>query len=361
MIDRGAQESEFGWQFQIYSAITLALKNIENTKFINIEGPKQDVELILDNGKIILGQAKAYGKVDVEESTTTNWKSKLESGIVGLFEDFLDKNKNTDFKYLVNYPYPLGKINGGKTNFKPNEYGAIFGDELTARQKGILKETILNSDDKQITQLSTKELNGNLNSFINQLSIETCNFTNFRENNRRYSSLNNLIKDFLDTNHFNVSVNKLRDYWISQGFKNGSQKLALSRIDFLFGIAIVDNTLTKDELFGRKISISSLNKLFDRFINVIESVISLEDFNRKLVANILEFFKIDDINDYIYDDIAAESFTDFYIEDYVSYFKIQSLTEKEQRLLTRFALARCLEEQDLFIRIIGKGELKNVY
>lgn len=361
MTNRGAQESEFGWQFQVYSAITLTLNNIANVQSINVEGPKQDIELYLDNGKIIFGQAKAYGKSDAEVATQTNWKNKLDSGIIGLFENFLEKSKNIDFKYLVNYPYPLGIQDGGKTNFKPNEYGDIFGEELTIKQKNILKKLITNSKNENIRALTKEELNKKIDIFFTKLSIRTCNFTNFIAKNRRFSNLDNLIKDFLDTNHFNVSVTKLRDFWISQGIQSGSQKLSLNCTDFLFGIMIVDNTLTKNELFGRKMSVNNANKLFDRFREVIDSITSLEDFNRKLIADILKYFKLDDADDYLYDDIEAESFTDHYLDDYLSYFEVPTLSIKEQKSLTRYALARCLEELDLFTRIINKGDLKNVY
>ncbi|MFC6163220.1 hypothetical protein ACFP3T_00770 [Lactiplantibacillus dongliensis] len=358
MIDRSAQPSSFGWQFQIVTAISLAINNINEATSINVEGPLQDIEITLSNNHIIFGQAKSYAEIDAEETNNTGWNEKLSSAITGLFEDFLKQQKNSEFKYLVNYPYPLGKNKGGKTNFHTNEYGDILGTELTERQVKILYDILHNSKDKDISELSSNEFNSSFEQFLKQLSIRTCRFTNI-SGDRRFSKLDLLIKDFLDTNHFNTSVKKLRQYWFNQGFANSSQKFALSRTEFLFAIVLVDNVLSKTDLFGRRYNPQKINQIYDRFVDIIEHTISMEEFNRQLVADILDYFRLEDIVDYYYSDEDAEKFTDTYLDNYLPYFKLNNLSESDQRLLTRFALARCLEEQELMSRLFNKGAIKN--
>ncbi|WP_304056928.1 hypothetical protein [Levilactobacillus namurensis] len=358
MIDRSAQPSSFGWQFQIATGISLALNNISRTRSINIEGPLQDVEITFFDGEILYGQAKAYGDTDVEETNNTGWKEKLSSAITGLFEDFLKHKTASEFKYLINYPYPLGKNKGGKTNFHQNDYGDIQGTELTDKQVKIIYDILKDCKDVDITSLSNEELDSEFNHFLQHLSIRTCRFTNFTSD-RKFSQLDSLIRDFLNNNNFDVSVKKLRQYWFSKGFENSSQKFSLTRTEFLFAIALVDDVLSKTELFGRRFHAKKINQLYDRFVDVIASVTTLEDFNRKLVADILSYFKLNDMDDYYYDDEEAEEFTAYYLDSYTHYFKLPNLTNKEQQLLTRFALARCLEEQELMTRLFNKGEIKD--
>lgn len=358
MIDRGAQASAFGWNFQIVTAISLAINNIEEAESINVEGPLQDVEITLSDGNVIFGQAKSCADIAVEETNDTGWNEKLTSAIVGLFEDFLKQREHSEFKYLVNYPYPLGKNKGGKTNFHKDDYGDLFGEELTAQQRKIIYDVLQSSGDADISTLLSEQFEIAFKQFLSKLSIRTCRFTNLTSD-RKFSKLDTLIQDFLDTNHFNTSVKKLRQYWFDKGFENATQKFSMTRTEFLFAIALVDNVLSKDDLFGHRYHSKKISELYDRFVDVIESTISLEEFNRQLVSDILDYFKLDDIDDYYYDDEEAEQFTSHYLLEYLHYFELNNLSDKEQKLLTRFALARCLEEQELMMKLLRKGKIKN--
>ncbi|WP_341778636.1 hypothetical protein [Levilactobacillus sp. HBUAS70063] len=360
MVDRSAHPSAFGWEFQIVTAISLAINNIENTVSINFEGPLEDVEVSLSDGHVIFSQAKSYAKTDIDEANNTGWNVKLTSAITGLFEVYLKQPDNSEFKYLVNYPYPLGKSKGGKTNFRVNEYGEISGTELTSQQVKIIREILQNCQDDDITKLSSEEFDSSFYQFLNHLSIGTYRFTNFKSD-RRFSSLDSLIKDFLDANRFSTSVVRLRNHWIKQGETNLTQKDPVTRTEFLFAIALVDNTFSGNELFGQKVNTKQISRVYDRFVDTIEHAISMEDFNRELTADVLDYFELDNIDDYFYSDDEAIKFTEHYLENYLKYFKLNNLPESEQRLLTRFALARCLEERDLMSRLFNKGEIKNAY
>lgn len=359
-IDRSDQGGEFGWQFQIASGIILALNNINKAKSINIEGPQQDVEITLNDGRKILGQAKAYSGNDAEEeSAKTGWSIKLKSGIVGLFENFISDPVNLDCKYITNFPYPLGKNKGGKTNFSPKYYGDLFGQDLTAKQVEILKKMMRDSVDKQIQDLNQDDFDDFFSRFINHLTIRTSSFTNIR-GSRRFAALDNKIKDFLERNEFHSSYTRLREQWMSKGLANGSEPFAMERIDFLFSIVLVDGTFSKNELFGRKIRDKKISDLYDRFREIVEENVLEGDFNRSLTADILEYFNIKSTDDYFYDDEEAEEFTNYYLKKYVSYFEIDNLSAAEQKGLTRFVIARFLEDQDVIARLCKEGGLKNV-
>jgi hypothetical protein len=358
--DRGAQYSEFGWQFQIVCGIILALNNARNFTGVNIEGPRQDVEIDFENKKKILGQAKAYAKTDIEETGATGWSKKLESGIVGLFENFLTTNNVEEFQYIVNFPFSLGQKNGGRTNFHQYQYGKIMGDELTDKQNAILFEPIKNSNSAIIKEMSSDNLKRNFERFSERLVIRNIMFINLKDEKTRFSELDNLIRDFLADNQFSTSVSKLRNHWLGEGLKNGSQKLSLSRTRFLFGILLMDDTFSSDQLLGKKIGRDKAHQLYDRFVSTVEEVSALEEFNRSLTADILTFFpNLDSIDDYFYSEDETIEFVREHTDKYVKYFSMNNLSEHERKSLTRFALARCLEQNDIINRLLSKGEIRS--
>lgn len=352
-INRNGNASEFGWQFQIESGIIAALKDINKIKSINIEGPLQDVQLRLNDESEILIQAKSYAEVPIEENTKTGWSEKLTSAMVGLFEDYIQDENNT-FKYYFNFPYPLGKEKGGKRNFGLDKFGEIYGDELTADQRKIIKKRItdfVNKEEnkpkgKPKTTLTIKDVNTYIDNFINKISIRYCDFQNYRDDSRKYNNLDTIIRNFLENNSIDVSISRLRDYWTTKSFSNGSKKYHMDRNDFLFGIIIIKRSFDSEDLMGHKLNISQRNKLYDRFRMATESTFALEDFNRELLVDLYKFENIEDIDEYHYFEDEATKFINKFYKKYVKYFDIENITKKEQIELTKYALEHFLLEED---------------
>ena len=72
-----ATATQFGWDFQINSAILLFLENYRNTNRIKVEGRTQDIEILLNSGKYIFAQAKAF----VDPDDTRNVEKQLKSAL----------------------------------------------------------------------------------------------------------------------------------------------------------------------------------------------------------------------------------------------------------------------------------------
>lgn len=364
-INRNGNASEFGWQFQVESGIIAALKDINKIKNINIEGPLQDVQLRLNDGSEILIQAKSYAGVPIVESTKTGWSDKLTSAMIGLFEDYI-QDKNNTLKYYINFPYPLGKEKGGKGNFRLNKFGEFYGDELTTSQKKIIRDKItsfVNKESNKLkgqpkTTLTVKNVDTYVDDFINKVSIRYCDFQNFRDDPIKYSNLDTIIKDFLEKNSINVSISRLRDYWTTKSFSNGSKKYYMDRNNFLFGIIIIKSSFDSEDLMGHKLNISQRNKLYDRFKMAVESAFALEDFNRELLADLYKFENIESLDKYQYFEDNATKFINKFYKKYVKYFDLENITEKEKVELTKYALEHFLLEEDN-INYILEGPLKD--
>lgn len=357
-LDRNANATEFGWQFQIFSGIVAALNDINNIKSINIEGIEQDVELEQNNGDKILIQAKAYTKTDINDTSVTEWGEKLASAMNGLLENYIN-NKRNILKYYVNFPYPFGvKRKGSKSNFSIGDYGEIYGTELNDVQKEIIKNKIIGYIDGGKSSLTKAQLKNNYNDFISKIVIRNCLFTNFRDKNRKYEQLDSLIRDFLEKNKLDVSVKRLRDYWIANAFDNGSYKVSIDRNNFLFGIIIVKNSFSSHELMGRRIGHNKVVTLYDRFRSIIDRTFALEEFNRMLVSDILKLENIQNINEYNYDEETVPKLVNKIYDNYEHYFRLENINNAEVTELTKYSLQHFLLEEDIINKLLC-GELLN--
>ena len=155
------------------------------------------------------------------------------------------------------------------------------------------------------------------------------------------------VQDFIDINHLSVSKSRLRDYWIKQAFAEGSTRLSLGRIDFLFGILLVDSQMQKSEIFGRRVADKKISVLIDRFEDFIEERLVVEDFDRTLTSDVLKFFEISEIDQFIYDAARSEEFVNQILSSYLSFFDLDGISLPERKFLTQFTIDRWLEEHDI--------------
>lgn len=202
-------------------------------------------------------------------------------------------------------------------------------------------------------------VNKNFDNFIKKLSFRYCEFINFKDENRRYTALDSAIKDFLENNGLgDVSVKRLRDYWTTRSFNNASHKFSVDRNNFLFGIIIVRTSFSSNVLMGKKLHVTQRKELEDRFRSVIESVGTLEDFNRKLLGDLFDFENIESIEEFEYEEEKVNDFINKYYKKYVKYFQLQGLRKKEQEKLTKYAIEHFLLEEDTINELL-EGQLEN--
>lgn len=198
--DNDASATQFGWDFQINSAIILFIENYEHVKKIKVEGKTQDVELLLDSGKYIFAQAKAF----VNPDDTRNVQKQLKKAI---------KTLN-----IKNKPYlKLIYITNSKNPFnKRPEYFRYFSvypySELPSECKKVT--------DDLINKLETE--NKNWKEFdLESLVVKTLDFygDDFRN---RYKFIKLTVDEFLadiDTD-FSKFSKKILDAWQLDLFHN---------------------------------------------------------------------------------------------------------------------------------------------
>lgn len=72
-----ASGSSLGWQFQVNAAIYLMLSFIKDAKAVRVEGSTEDIEIYLQDNKIIFAQAKAV----MDESDSSHSKENLSKAL----------------------------------------------------------------------------------------------------------------------------------------------------------------------------------------------------------------------------------------------------------------------------------------
>jgi hypothetical protein len=104
-ISSNASDSVSGWDFQRNAAIVLMLLNIEKAKSVKVEGNLEDIEIFLNNGKVIYSQAKFVADPDNTNPVIKNLKDSLRT--------LSTASKNNDFEdliYITNSSNPFNNI-----------------------------------------------------------------------------------------------------------------------------------------------------------------------------------------------------------------------------------------------------------
>ena len=180
-----------GWDFQLNAAIVLFIKNIKNSKSVEVEGSKEDIEIILNDGSKIMAQVKS---TYIDDTT-----SKIdESRNVEKFKDALNTLCDADDENVKNLVYIINSKNPFKENDGFYNISGItennFNDLPLANQeriKQILRSAITNNQ-----KLSSFNLNklkiitipfaGSLSNKYNEIYQEIYRLLNFLKINPRY-------------------------------------------------------------------------------------------------------------------------------------------------------------------------------
>ncbi|MCL2113976.1 MAG: hypothetical protein FWH31_08455 [Streptococcaceae bacterium] len=217
--DRSALPTVFGFDFQEVAGLILTLFYLKDVKEISIEGKKQDIELLLNNGKVIYAQAKATTKF---ESTTLD---KFKEGMVTLIENS-QLNNAEKLIYVTNSIYPLGKASKLKTFFgsSDKEKRYTFND---------FKRNGLNID-SYINKVSNSDVSFDRESF----ELHFYKLLEVSDKKTKYEVAFEYIQEFLGKIGKSSYKNEVFDLWEAQFHRNAAQKETLSKKDFIWKMVV---------------------------------------------------------------------------------------------------------------------------
>lgn len=173
-----------GWDFQSNAAIVLFIKNIKNSKSVEVEGSKEDIEIILNDGSKIMAQVKSTyiddDSIQIDESKNIK---KFKDALNTLYD--ADGSDVESLVYIINSRNPFNERYSvynvtGISEFK-------YSELQIENQKKI--KTILNSAINNNNKLQDFDLN--------KLKIITIPFAGGIPN--KYTEIYREIYSFLTT------------------------------------------------------------------------------------------------------------------------------------------------------------------
>lgn len=97
-----------GWDFQSNAAIVLFIKNIKNSKSVEVEGSKEDIEIILNDGSKIMAQVKSTyiddDSIQIDESKNIK---KFKDALNTLYD--ADGSDVESLVYIINRRNPFNE------------------------------------------------------------------------------------------------------------------------------------------------------------------------------------------------------------------------------------------------------------
>ncbi|WP_035050929.1 hypothetical protein [Carnobacterium pleistocenium] len=271
---RNALPTVFGFEFQVIAGLIITLRNLKNVKKIAIEGPLEDIELELNNGKYIYAQAKSV----VEPLEEKGNSDKFKEGLVTLDEDSSQKDVEKII-YVSNTYYPFGKRESNSKAYWPlGATSSIYSYEE-------LKDSTL------IDSFVLSHAKNNPDFDLNKLEIHFHKFLNTQDEETRYSLVYNEINKFLGK--INISYTPFRGdvyrIWHSRFHQTQINRQSLTKEMFLWPLIVELTEKTKDQ-----------SEFVDYFELEDELVLEVSEAYHSLIDSLANTFEISNliINDY---------------------------------------------------------------
>lgn len=271
--NRRASSVIFGFDFQVNSSIVLMLENIKLMDSLRLEGNKEDIEIKLNNGSLILAQAKAVVK---SSSDFRNVIKNLKESLKSLSDGDRKSEKTSELIMITNSPNPLNDI---KTS-------AIFSLNAHRSYDSLpddLKMKIQNFVDEENIDLDLSKFKIQILPFETDDEIE------------RYKFVKKAIEEFIsDINIADLGISKkLMSIWQNEVFKNGSKEdvsIELSKRDIVWPMIVILIDPTKmDSEFAENFDEALFDEINNKYSYVIEVCSEKYEFFAKVLYDYNSF------------------------------------------------------------------------
>lgn len=220
---RNARPSVFGFEFQVITGLILTLNNIKNVKSIAIEGPLEDIEIELNNGKFIYAQAKSI----VNPLNGKGNSDKFREGLTTL--DEVSKEDDVEkLIYVSNTYYPLGKKEINSPAYWPLSASTAVFSYTELKDTTKINDFIL-------------PFNENNPDFdLDKFEIHFYKFMDVENKETRYALIYEKINDFLGKIDMSYTPyrGEIFDLWYSRFQITQVNKQSLSKNDFLWPLIV---------------------------------------------------------------------------------------------------------------------------
>ena len=264
--DTNASATAYGWVFQVGAGITLMLDHIKEARALKMEGALDDIEILLDKGKLY-AQAKSVTQIGNQKTATSNLKKSLET----LKKDS-KQGDSVQLVYISNIANPLSSQISSAYTFGKSYDFSVLDDKDKEKIKKIV------GDDFP----------------LEQLKIHIINF--FGEKDEKFSSVKDKISEFLRDAINDVSYSKgLLDKWFETFMVNCTEKpdedkkVDLSKKDIIMPLIVL---VTENSIEEHEFEKVSSYDCFDELLQTYRTVINSSSYNYELCMQITGAFLI---------------------------------------------------------------------
>ena len=255
IVNRNARPTIFGFEFQEAAGLILMLENIKNVKEISIEGPHQDIEVLLSNNKKIYAQAKA--------TTNPYQKNTLEQFKKGLLT-LIENSSLNDFEklvYVTNSLFPFGKSEIAKQLFAEREKAIFKYGEL--EKLGINVDSII----KKISSDTDEHMR-------ESLEVHFHRFIDANDERTKYELVYKYLQEFLQNINDGKYRTQIFELWTNQFHRNASQTKTIIKSDFIWKMIVrlsdIRNTEGFKDFFGY--DNDEIEEIEERFRDEVENL-----------------------------------------------------------------------------------------
>ena len=326
-----ASPEVFGFDFQVNATIFLLLNNIKELKTIRMEGDSEDIELIMNNGRKIMAQAKGIVRGSHDFS---NVRRNLKKAIGTLSS--ADDKKVEQLILITNSRNPLNE---------DTSRSFFYGPPVTVGYNDFSDET-----KKVIDNIVEK-----LDAHFDNNKFKICYFMfETDDTGTRYAVIEGKVRDFINQLKLGQVLNseELMHVWQNDIFRNGSK---------------TDTTikLSKKEIVWPVIVLTLKSQSLSEYIEDYDqgTVNEIEVNYRYIIDTISERYSL--ITEIIFDynnssncDLSMKERIRKFIADkwtdYISVFSLESLNTEVQEAIIKVILANVIQQRYL-IDNIRKG------
>ena len=315
-----ASPSFFGDEFQSYAAIVLMIKNIEKACKIRVEGPKQDIEITLNNGKKIYSQVKSV----INSEDNSNVLKKLKEALKTL-NDVSSEPNIESLIYLTNSPNPFDSV---RTMY-------AYSSSIT-----LLRHEDLDSICKKKIDGICKKNNYNFDKQL--LSICVLQFNGDGEN--RYRAVKDIIIEFLHKIDVSDKVfgQRMLEIWYRDFSINASQRklsTTVSKKQMIWPLIVLLCEINRDDSLLNDIDDTEFEEIKNKYGAVISNNTERFTFITKVISSYSIYNKPPNSND------KEKSFIEEYWRNFMNEFDIPTASPKIIEYVTKLSIGKVLRNR----------------
>jgi hypothetical protein len=322
-----ASSSALGWDFQVNAAIVLMLLNIKQASAVKVEGATEDIEIYLDNEKVIYSQAKA---VD-DPSDYSNLNKKMQDGLKTLSK--ASNMPNIDkLIYITNSPNPF---NNQKTMY-------AFSSGLNTYNYAELPAPCKNKIDSIIQQ-------NNFEIKKDELFVYVLQF--YGDDQNRYKVIKEKTGEFLNTVGLSDKnlTSTIFDIWHNEFFINASQhdhKVGITKAQMLWPLIVSICTLNQEDALLSNCDSAQ----FDEIKHKYETLINNHAESFPFITKVISLF-----NDYMTGEKNTNKRVEFFItncwKDYEKEFDLSGIDLEIKENIIKITISNVLKSRFTIGRI----------